>query len=329
MKTYIFNGVVTALSSISHIGENRGITSLLRREKMVAADGSVEEVPIISGNGMRGLLRDRGMLHMCRSIGYGEPDANGQPQGLSLSAFYFLFSGGSLVGNKEKSKGAATSRGIDVDLARNMRTNIPLISIFGAAMGNQIMPGKLKCGKLIPLCAETAHIVPTNLAQRCNASIWEMVQRESYTRRDDEKNDNLRGLIEPETRKRLESNAALKRAASDEPDTDTGAHQQMRYTIETLASGTRFFWELCLDDVTDTEFDAFCITLAEFSRLPFVGGKSSVGHGKISVAFDNWVEIDPRASVNGAQVSFTLGTQYLRHLQERGVDIRATLNQMA
>jgi len=66
MKTYIFNGAVTALSSISHIGENRGITSLLRREKIVAGDGTVEEVPIFSGNGIRGMLRDRGMLHMCR-----------------------------------------------------------------------------------------------------------------------------------------------------------------------------------------------------------------------------------------------------------------------
>jgi hypothetical protein len=326
MKTYIFNGAVTALSSISHIGENRGITSLLRREKIVAGDGTVEEVPIFSGNGIRGMLRDRGMLHMCRSIGYGEPDENGVPCGLSLAAFYFLFSGGSLVGNKEKSK--PVSRGIDVDLARNMRSNIPLISIFGAAIGNQIMPGKLKCGKLIPLCAETAHIVPKSLSSNCNASIWDMVQRESYARRDDEKNDNLRGLIEPEARKRLETNAALKRAAIDEPDTDTGAHQQMRYSVETLASGTRFFWELCLDDVTDTEFEAFCITLAEFSRLPYIGGKSSIGHGKISVRFDNWMEIDPRLAPSGSAVSFTLGTQYLSHLNKNGENIRATLNQM-
>src|SRR5690606_14632725 len=95
---YLFEGIVTAKSSISHNGgESLGIETKLRREKLVQPDGSVEEVPVLSGNGMRGLLRDRGMLHMCRSLGYGEPGEDGVPSGLTLSAFYFLFSGGSLT----------------------------------------------------------------------------------------------------------------------------------------------------------------------------------------------------------------------------------------
>ena len=58
---------MTALSSITHNGgQSYGITSMLRRERFVQTDGSVEEVPVISGNGIRGMLRDKGMYHMCR-----------------------------------------------------------------------------------------------------------------------------------------------------------------------------------------------------------------------------------------------------------------------
>lgn len=59
MKTIEFAGVMTALSSISHGGgQSFGINAKLRREKFVQPDGSVEEVPVLSGNGLRGLLRE-------------------------------------------------------------------------------------------------------------------------------------------------------------------------------------------------------------------------------------------------------------------------------
>jgi len=153
MQTIIWEGTMTALSSISHNGgQSFGINSKLRREKFVQMDGSVEEIPVISGNGLRGLLRDRGMLHMCRALGYGVNDETGEVRGLSLAAFYFLFSGGALT--------STGSRGIDIDEARKVRALIPLVGVFGGAMGNSIMPGKLKCGKAIPICAETIHLLP-------------------------------------------------------------------------------------------------------------------------------------------------------------------------
>ena len=87
---YQYEGVVTALSSISHIGETVGVNAKLRREKLVTPNG-IEEVPVISGNSLRGQLRDAGMLYMCRQLGYA---TNGhQVQGLPLPAFYFRFSG--------------------------------------------------------------------------------------------------------------------------------------------------------------------------------------------------------------------------------------------
>lgn len=324
MQTYIFDGVMTAQTSISHIGDTLGITAKLRREKIIQPDGSVEEVPIVSGNAIRGILRDRGMLHMLKVLGYGVDEETGGVQGLSLAAFYFLFSGGALT-----KQGNA---GLDVDEARKWRNLIPLVALFGGAMGNQIMPGKLKCGKAIPICKETLHLIPERFALGNEASIWDMCQEEAYTRRDDEKNENLRILVAPEVRMLLEASAADKRSkvgTKDDVAGETGQSQQMRYFVETLAMGTRLYWDLTLDDVTALEFDTLCTTLAEFSRYPYIGGKSGVGHGKVSVKFDHWIEINPRLAPTGKEIDVTLGTRYMQHLRDRGDAIREIINELA
>ena len=317
MHSYIFEGEMTLLTSVSHIGESYGINSKLRREKIIQPDGSVEEVPIISGNAIRGILRDRGMLHMLRTLGYGVNESTREVAGLSLAAFYFLFSGGTLT-----SKGNA---GIDVDEARLWRKNIPLVAIFGGAMGNQIMPGKAKIGKGIPICKETIHLLPEKYATGNEQSIWDMCQEEPYTRRDDEKNENLRQLLAPEVRGLLEAAAADKRekaGTNEDVSKDTGQNQQMRYFVETIAAGTRLFWDIVLDDIDDLEFDAFCTTLAEFGRFPYIGGKSGVGHGKVSIRFDKWLEINPRLAPTGKEIDFTLGSKYLKHLQMNQLQIK-------
>lgn len=321
MQTLVFEGTMTALTSISHIGDSHGVNSKLRREKVIQPDGSVEEVPIISGNALRGILRDRGMLHMLKQLGYGVNDESGEVKGLSLAAFYFLFSGGALT--------KSTERGLDVDEARRWRELIPLVAVFGGAMGNQIMPGKLKCGKAIPICTETAHVIPERFLENKVESVWELCQEEAYTRRDDEKNENLRQLIAPEVRGLLEADASAKRAkvgTKDDVETETGQKQQMRYYVETLAAGARLYWEIALDDVSDLEREAFFVTLAEFSRLPYIGGKSNVGLGKVNIKFDKWIEIDSRLSPNGKEISFALGNLYHKHLQERGNEIRDLIN---
>ena len=321
MKTYVFEGTMTALTSISHIGETFGINARLRREKIVQLDGSVEEIPIISGNALRGILRDRGMLHMLRELGYGIDDESGNVQGLSLAAFYFLFSGGALT----KSAG----RGLDIDQARRWRELIPLVALFGGAMGNQIMPGKLKIGKAIPICRETMHILPERYAVDGLQSVWDFCQEEAYTRRDDEKNENLRPLIAAPVRQLLEAKyreEREKRGTKQDVVKETGQKQQMRYFVETLAAGTPLFWDLALDDATDVEFEAFAVTLAEFGRLPYIGGKSGVGHGKVSIQFDQWIEINPRLAPEGCEIGLPLGSLYMDHIQERGDEIRDLIN---
>lgn len=323
-RTLELRAKVTALSSIYHGGGNSiGISSKLRRERFVQPDGSVEEVPIISGNGIRGLLRDRGMYHMCRALGYGVNEESGEVQGLSLAAYYFLFSGGAL------SQGA--SRAIDIDKARELRRLIPLVGIFGGAAGNMIMPGKIKIDKMIPICAETLHLLPAAYHLPNASSIWDYTQEEMYTRKDDEKNENLRMLIAPTTRALLEVEAAGKRAlpASAPQEEATGQKQQMMYYVETLAAGTQFAWSVILQDVSDAELEAFAVTLAEFSKAPYIGAKSNVGLGKVAIDILDFALIDSRMVGHSTALDMPAGTAYMRHLSEHGGEIRDLLRDFA
>jgi len=270
---------------------------------------------------MRGLLRDRGMWHMCGALGYGVNEETGEVTGLSLPAFHFLFSGGTLT--------SQAGRGLDVAEARRVRDLIPLVGLFGGAMGNQIMQGKLKVGKLLPVCRETAHLLPEWCLGGEVPSIYDYIQQEAFTRKDDEKNERLRQLIAPEVRALLEASQAEKAAKrgtlEEKPDSEVGQHQQMRYFVETLAAGTRFFWELALEDVTDVEYDAFWTCLALFAKAPYIGGKSGTGHGKVKIDFRDWMCIDPNRYTTETMPGAPMGARYQEHLRDRGADIRELL----
>lgn len=324
MRTLELKARVTALSSIHHGGGGHiGISSKLRRERFVQPDGSVEEVPVISGNGLRGLLRDRGMYHMCRALGYGVDEESGQVNGLSLAAYYFLFSGGALSTD--------AGRALDIDRARELRRMIPLVGLFGGAVGNMIIPGKIKVDKMIPICRETLHLLPEEYHLANTPSIWDCTQEEMYTRKDDEKNENLRALLAPPVRGLLDVEAAGKRKlpASAPQEEATGSKQQMMYYVETLAAGTSFAWSVILSDVTDAELEAFVIALSEFSRAPFVGAKSNVGLGKVALDFFGLFTVDSRLRGDTTALGIPAGEAYLRHLRDHGADIRELLGAFA
>lgn len=254
------------------------------------------------------------MLHFCRALGYGVNEQTGEIRGLTLSAFYFLFSGGSLTADAPK--------GLDLAYARRLRELIPLVSLFGGAVGNQILPGKVKIGKAIPICTETAHLLPERFAATARSSVWAYLQEEMYTRKDDEKHEHLRTMLDGTTQQLLTGGIAKATLTESGP-------QQMMYYLETFAAGTPFFWRLTLDDVTPVEMEAFLTTLLQFSRLPYVGGRSAAGLGEVSIHFDGWTRIDSRLAPQGEAVSFSIGTLYQQHLAEHGETIRAELAQMA
>jgi len=59
MKTLVMEGVVTAITQLSHNGgEINGNMAMFRRMPIVQPDLTTVEVPHVSGNSLRGKLRD-------------------------------------------------------------------------------------------------------------------------------------------------------------------------------------------------------------------------------------------------------------------------------
>jgi CRISPR type IV-associated protein Csf2 len=318
MRTLSLNMTMRAVSSLSHNGgESHGTETLFRRVKIIDAESQEAEVPEISGNAMRGLLRDLANSHLCRALGFGEDGA-----GLPLPAFHFLFSGGGLH---------AASNGLQIAQYKLLRDTIPTVSIFGGGIGNALLPGKLRCGHGVLVCAENKLRLPVELRDHplASRSMYEYLSTVMNVRKDDSKDVRKHPLIEAGARKFLEAAQDAKLKAKIEGEVEAasprGASTQMMYTTEVIIAGSLLSWRIHLDDVTELEWEAFLCALAELRRKPWIGGKSGTGHGEIELHCDSWEELNSQIAPKTEAVSAPVGALYAKHVAERRNDILAVL----
>jgi hypothetical protein len=272
------DGKITLLSPLSHIGEVSGIDSFLSTDIIIGLNGQPLECFILSGNGFRGQLRDLAATYMTEKLG-----------GLQYNpaVFYLLFSGGSLGGEQS----------VDIEQARMYRRNVPMLSVFGGGVGNQILTGKIKIGAMYPLVAECQRVLPESLRDPDAPSWRQWTFEKSFTRMDDTKNENLRkylagsenaGLLpEPQNQNLLTftDEAATDDTVEKKKKKKEDPPQQMRYTVEMLAAGSVLYQRIDICDMTDLELGAFVSALVEFSKRPYIGGKSSIGCGLCDIEY--------------------------------------------
>ncbi len=243
MKTERIYGTLTAKTPIHHGGdESTGARSTLRRMKYIV-DGKRIDIPVISGNSIRGVLRRMTMAHMLETIGYGQLK--------SLKAYHMLFAGGTL-----ESVSSDDSGNLNLELRRYMRESIPALSVFGSAIGNQMIEGKMKCGFAIPQCSELG---------TGDISIYSTLADDFTTRRDD-----MHG-------EREEGDAA----------------HQMIVNIETFAPGTQFNHMFTLLDCNEIESGVLAMAIALWNERPYAGGKSGIGYGELMLNYDTVPNVLP------------------------------------
>jgi len=235
-----WEGIVTAESSIAHGAETLGTVTYLRRERFLMPDGSVEQIPTVSGNAVRGLLRDTAADLWWKSAG--EPK-------LTLAVMHALWSGGALA--KIAGEPLTGSRLAEV------KTACPVVGVFGTAGGGRIIGGALQVGKLVPMCQETAHVLPEHLRTSNLPSIWDLTQLEYYSRIPNEFAEE-----------------------SEEEHTSRLA----RFGVETFIAGTQFHSWMTLTWPTAVEESFFREVLDEFSANSRVGGLARSGHGQLKLA---------------------------------------------
>lgn len=241
--------IYTLQQPLSHIGESESTVSFLNTIRIVA-NGKVEEVFALTGNSIRGTLRDCAARRLLDRLGVT----------VGKKEFNILFSGGNISGPMST----------DINQAKKYRELLPIISLFGAGVGNQILAGKMTQGFALPVCQETKDIIPDidYIKDELKHTSWKsLTGMISLTRFDDSKNVNYQGYIE-----------------GDNNNTDS-ASVQMRYEVEYLVPGAQLYHIINFCSDKEIELGVFVAALEEFSCSPVLGGNGGKGFGLCEADF--------------------------------------------
>jgi hypothetical protein len=249
MRVVRVPGVLTALSPIYHGGnEKTGNVVLLNRLRFIV-NGKPTDVPIISGNQIRGRLRRLLTQDFLERVGY-ELDLT---QKRHQKLYHTLFAGGVLTEVEEGESGV-----VDLDLkARLVKYVIPL-RLFGASYANQMIEGRVLVGFALPICRELQEF----LGIQSDVSFYQLITRAFQTRRDE-----------------------LRVGGGKEEEDET---VQMIVEYEVFAPGTQFFHELVLETEEEAHmFDLSALYRAAklWQEMPYIGGKSSAGFGRLKIEY--------------------------------------------
>jgi CRISPR type IV-associated protein Csf2 len=301
MSNYRLFGEFTTLSPLSHIGESISTITYLVEEPILQPSGQIEPVFSYNGNAWRGQLRDLAAGYMLDKLGCT----------VSLDAFHLLFSGGKIGGDQS----------INLSQARMMRRAVPMISVFGGGVGNQILPGKMRVGASYPVCIEAMPVLRERYYGDClKTSYRQMTMEKSYSRMDDGKNPNLMQRIN-------EQDALLLESGDKKSKKDGEVSTQMRMTSELLIAGVKLVHEIDLIGVSEIELGVIASAIHAFSASPYIGGQCNRGHGKVSYAsrivnMDSgedfgFIKIDGDGNAKLAQPAQSAKNAYDQHLLEQ------------
>jgi len=157
---------IVARAPIHHGGDEKtGVETTMRRMKYIV-DGEIVEVPYISGNAIRGMLRRMVMKDLIERIGYE----------IKTPRLYHIVYSGGVLEDVGKESGM-----FNLEIRRKIRSLIPPISLLGTSFGNQVISGKLVVGNMLPYCRELNDFLP----EKSNISFYELIDWTFNTRRDE------------------------------------------------------------------------------------------------------------------------------------------------
>lgn len=288
MRTVTYAGTLTARSSIAHEGDSDGRVHVLRREKIVTADGMVIAVPIVSGAVIRGRMRRLAAAMVHEALGGTLP----------FNAATGLAQGGVLAETK-------TAREVLTgDRQARLRALVPMLGLFGVVGGGRMMGGRLTVSKGIPVARETLHLLPAEDRERLTAggrawpSVYALMEREGYTVGTDD--------------------AALSAMVSADDVDRLAVSSPMRFETETLAAGTVLWHRVVGEDLTPAEADFLADLMVVWGKRGRVGGGRSRGFGDVEVSY-----VEEVADVMGRPVAREGGSWRDVMLADRAATLEA------
>lgn len=238
-----YEGWMLAKSMIHHgCSEKTGSSPVLRTIFMYVGGQGEVPIPYINGNAIRGKLRRLLMREFFQFIGI-------DPAELDMKIYHTFFTGGALESAEDM---YAT---IDLGMRKKIRELFIPLALLGCAIGNQMIPGKLKVGHAFPVCKEYAMFLPEWLQkdERASMPVRVFTDESFHTRKDD---------LHAEREK-------------DEQAT------QMKVDYECFIPGTKFYHWWALEYATELEASCFGRLIEIFRESPIVGGMGSIGNGQV------------------------------------------------
>ena len=224
----------TLAAPLSHIGESASTGSYF--QTVLTSKG---RLPVVTGNSIRGQLRDAMAMHWLDMTG----------AKLDKDTFNLFFSGGNLNGTMKN----------DVAKAKAVREHFPMISLLGGGLGDMILAGKLLVTMAYPVCRESEEItgIPSDLS-------WHsLIEEIEFTRMDDGKNELLEKYLE----------------YADEEKTAKASTQMRFSVQYLAAGTELVQDFIFLPGTTDLELGAFYAGLKKWFEIPRMGGMASKGFG--------------------------------------------------
>lgn len=264
------------LSPLSHIGETASTGSYF--QTILTASG---RVPVITGNSIRGQLRDSMALHLLEQL-----DTK-----VVKDTFNILFSGGNINGAMKD----------DVEKAKNIRAHFPLVSLMGGGLGDMIMAGKLISSFAYPVCKETFEITRIDSLLSWHSLIDEM----EFTRTDDGKNDRLADYMTDAAEEKTAKASTQMRYSVQYMAAGTEFVQDFRF----------------LDGVTNLEMGAFYAGLYKWFEIPKLGGMVAKGFGLFDAHMeDNSISVT-NGKISISEDAAKLVYDYEDFIREQGAEV--------
>lgn len=271
-RFYEIEGTVTALTPIFHGGDEKTGSTPVLRTIMVYVDG-IGEVPIPYISG-------NGIRGKLRRLSIKDFLDMLEYEITNTKLHHALFSGGVLESTSD------TTGVIDLAFRKKVRELMPPVAIFGCALGNQMIQGNLIVEHMWPLCEEYKPYLPEEYQKdpRAGQPIRTFTDQSFITRRDDLREE------------RAEDEQAV----------------QMKVDYECFVPGTKFYHRFVLQLPDQLQLSCFGRVLDLFEAMPYVGGRSSSGDGKVMLNYKN----KPDASL------------YLEFVQEKKDEIVKLLKEL-
>lgn len=317
-----------ALDAIHHGAGTEGNTQVLRRQEVPRADGTIDTVPFISGNSVRHMLREGGVMYALEAMGI-------EFESLSKGVVDLLFSGGSLGGKNS----------MNLEKSKRIAELFPILSLLGYSAGNSIRPGRIEVHNLHLKCEQNMFRAPEKVEE---GSKWwvdahAQVGVNFGTRHDAARIATAsRYLALPDAARSDMALDGKGKGKAKEPKGEEST--QMIYEYEVILPGTEFFGGIEYRALKEPELDALVSALSYACRGArgggyeyVVGAKSGTGLGRMLWRFTGLSrQVRPAAmSVDSSLLPAlaTGGTDrldlYKARLEQHRAEILSTLEEMS